>query len=82
MEERTQNELLENWVLKKIFGSKREGVMETEERSIIRSSVICSSCQNQGEGEKFGNVICRGAKINCFRIFMGKIALGSLRFGW
>jgi len=27
MEERTHNELLENWVLKNIFGSKREGVI-------------------------------------------------------
>jgi hypothetical protein len=27
MEERTQNELLENWVLKNIFGPKREGVI-------------------------------------------------------
>jgi hypothetical protein len=27
MEERTQNELLENWVLKNIFGLKREGVI-------------------------------------------------------
>jgi hypothetical protein len=27
MEERTQNELLENWVLKNIFGPKKEGVI-------------------------------------------------------
>jgi hypothetical protein len=27
MEGRTQNELLKNWVLKKIFGPKREGVI-------------------------------------------------------
>jgi hypothetical protein len=27
MEERTQNELLENWVLKNIFGPKREGII-------------------------------------------------------
>jgi len=48
MEGRTQNELLENWVLKKIFGPKREK-LEAEENSIIRSFMICSTCQNQGE---------------------------------
>jgi hypothetical protein len=29
MEERTPNELLDNWVLKEIFGPKREGVIES-----------------------------------------------------